>query len=307
MRDFDYLGARTSAETVWRTNEQVRFANIQIEEIEREQRNQFLALSADDQSILCDIVGLGYLESYISTVKESPSAADVLKSSDFAQIPHKPIDALGGTKVGPPKPQTSQPSHQIYPGKLKGASFPDQTRQRTLSTVGSYASDVDEMLKQNSSATIMERTSDVIPIPHKRIDALRGTKSGPSKTQTSLPSHHKHPGSRAGAPSQAEPPAPSTVESHAFDVDKMLRHNQEQQRYLANWLRHSREDILEMQVDIAKAEEETGSTLPRVDVDIDKFLRERDVDLELSLRKGEMVSWWDDEEGQETKKKDAKG
>lgn len=74
--------------------------------------------------------------------------------------------------------------------------------------------------------------------------------------------------------------------SYDIDVGEWLRQNMERQRVLKKLLRRSKEDILNVQEDI-KNNEAIGQIWPRVNIDIEEFLRERDVDAKAQVEDGE--------------------
>lgn len=71
--------------------------------------------------------------------------------------------------------------------------------------------------------------------------------------------------------------APLTSTPHDVEMEKLLWQNLDRQRALRERLRGSKEGILKVQEDI-KIGDAMGWSLPRVDVDVEMFLREREVE-----------------------------
>ena len=233
------------------TQREIQKTQNQIAEIRDEQRHQFKALSNDDRRRLCEVAGLEHLERAWLTVDNVVSELGVLASSDKQEDSLDGVGAFGKTNMHSPQLQ-SDPTKIPY--------------NRYNSLQGS-----------DEQADRQRRGTGTVQIPHKRVEALRGSAIGQLRSHSSQPPPQQAPSSLDETESQTGPQAYLNPWLDVATIEEMLRQNWEKQRVLAADLKRSKEDILEMQEDIRRAEEAYGRRLPRVDVDIEAFLRAREV------------------------------
>ena len=220
-------------ETERRTQEEVQKAKDQIAELKKEQRSHFLALSIDDRRRMSEVVGLECLQrAYLSadelvTGTDVPTISDKQENSpDEGNITSKHIMPVGSP-------------HELHESRTKASGDEDNVSRMNDEQVGGQCG-----------------TPDIVPIPHKRVEALRGIGSG----------------TRRGPYSYLCPWL------SAVEIEDLLSQNLEKQRVVVAQLRRSKEDILMGQVDLRQAEEAEGAILPRPsDNDVEAYLRAREV------------------------------
>ena len=238
------------AEAVRKTEGKRQHALDQIAEIKKEQQDQFQALSNEDQRrMMSEVVGMGYLKRTVSAREEVLPEGDTLSASDK----RKGVLQDGVDMSQEVNKRVEAPPHRVG----KASEMSDKQTQPSQDENGA-------LQVQNERAERRRSAVGFVPRPHRRIEELRGITVPPSKIHISQAQHeHQH-------------AAPISL-PYGADIEEMLRENLERQRALKQGLRRSKEDILQMQEDIRRDEEMAGRRLPRVDVDIEAFLREREV------------------------------
>ena len=245
---------------VSKTQSEIQKAQHEIAEIREKQRHQFRALSKGDQRRLCEVLGLEKLGRAWVTADETVSEFDVVATSDKQEDSQDGEGVFGETNI------QEKPSRGV---KSTPQLYSDQTK---ISHNGDYSPQGDD-----EQAGRQWRGKVTVQIPHKRVEALRGLAVGLPKPQSIQPPPQQRPSSLDETESQTGPQAHLNLSLDEATIEGMLRQNLERQRVLAVDLKRSKEGILKMQEDIRRAEEVEGRRLPRLDVDIEAFLRAREV------------------------------
>ena len=129
---------------------------------------------------------------------------------------------------------------------------------------------------------------DNIPIPHKRVDALRSLASRPAKTSASQGPHQQEAWSLGEFGGQLGPHGYMNAWMSAAVIQELLRENVEKQRVLLADLKRSEEEIRKMLKEIERDGKLEEEVLQQLNLDVEAFLRDREV-----------IYWWGDEEGDE--------
>lgn len=253
-------GSPPEQKAVRTTQREIQKTQNQIAEIRDEQRHQFKALSKDDRRKLCEVAGLESLKRAWSTVDDVVSELDVLATSEKQEDSVEGAGVFGETNMQEERSRGVKNPPQLYSDQTK-MSYNGYNRHQ----------------KHGEQAYRQWRGTDTVQIPHKRVEALRGSAIGQLRPHSSQPPPQQAPSSLEESESQTGPQAYLDPWLDVATIEDMLRQNWEQQQVLAADLKRSKEDILEMQEDIRRAEEVYGRKLPRVDVDIEEFLRAREV------------------------------
>ena len=244
---------------VWRTQVDIKTAEYELARARNEQITQFRALSTEDQKKMAGLVGLEHLVRAQSSADERVPAVNAPAISDKSP-------AMPGNI------RSEDTNKQV---RMSGSAVPFQPSyiQENLSFNQNNISRMyggEQPHRQWQGGGIGQ-------VPHKRVEALGGL---------SIPQPHPH--SSVLPPQQALwtiDEDPSQIGSQAqpnpwlgaVDVDELLTQNRERQQLLIAELRMSKNDILQMQEDMRRAEEVEGRPQPRVDVDLEAFLAARDV------------------------------
>lgn len=230
----------------------------QIAEIEKVQKNHFQVLSEEDQKKTCEVVGMKYLERAISAGEEILPAVSELKVSE------KPKEALqdGVTTFREidKRLEALRGAPQVHDKRTKSPQDKDKTLQM-----------------QNERANRWRNAVEFVPRPHKRVEALHGTTASPPKAYVNQAQNQQ------GLCSEVKPQLAvmqASLSSSAYgpEIEEVLRQNLERQHMVKQELARSKEDILQMQEDIKRGEKMAGRRLPRVNFDVEAFLREREVE-----------------------------
>ena len=253
-------GSPPEQKAVRTTQREIQKAQNQIAKIRDDQRHQFLALSKDDRRRLCEVAGLESLKRAWSTADDVVSELDVPATSDKQEDSVEGAGVFGETNMQEKRSRGVKNPPQLYSDQTKISYNGYNSHQR-----------------HGEQAYRQWRGRDNVQIPHKRVEALRGSAIGQLRPPSSQPPPQQAPSSLDETESQTGPQAYLDPWLDVARIEEMLRQNREQQQVLAADLKRSKEDILEMQEDIRRAEEVYGRKLPRVDVDIEEFLRAREV------------------------------
>ncbi len=249
------------AETVRKTEEDIQNAQNQIAEIEKLQKNQFQVLSEEDQRRTCEVVGLKYLERPIPAREEILPAVSDLKVSD------KPKEAL---QDGVTTLQETDKRAEALRGVGNTPQMPDKQTKSSQ--------DKDDTLQiQNERANRWRNAVEFVPRPHKRAEALHGTTASPPKAYVNQEQHQQELCSEVKS-QLAVTQASLSSSAYGPEIEEVLRQNLERQDVVKQELARSKEDILQMQEDIKRGEKMAGRLLPRVNFDVEAFLREREVE-----------------------------
>lgn len=275
------------------TESEIRVVEERIREIRKEQWDQFLALSTEDRRRTSEAKGLEYFEPYVLTVKQESPTVNTLR--ELHQAEEVPPDGKNVLK-----------NHEKQAGASQSAkSTPQLSDKRRM--VFHDEGDTLRMVEDQVKIQLKRAGGEMVPIPHKRIEDLRGSArpysqpySGqppyqgswslneiqtqtapllPGNQWTPLSSHPPpHYGSWSLDEAQRQISPPTTVGpwTSTAQIEEMLKENRERQRVVVADLGRSKEDILQMQEDLRRAEVE-GLMIPRVDVDFEAFLRAREV------------------------------
>lgn len=242
------------------TQREIQKAQNQVAKIREEQRRQFQALSKDDRRRLCEVAGLESLKRAWSTVDDVVSELDVPATSDKKEDSVEGAGVFGETKMQEERSRGVKNPPQLYSDQTKISYNGYNSHQR-----------------HGEQAYRQWRGADTVQMSHKRVEALRGSAIGQLRPLSSQPPPQQAPSSLDETESQTGPQVYHNPWLDVATIEEMLRQNREKQQVLAADLKRSKEDILEMQEDIRRAEEVYGRKLPRVDVDIEEFLRAREV------------------------------
>ena len=246
-----------SPELVRKTEVEIQKTEKEIAVTRKEQNVQFKALSIEDQRRMCAVVGLEHLERACSTTDETLPAVDALGISDESFV--KPASISGE--------ETSKQAE-------RSAGAANLSKPPNIQTnLSGYATSmhVDEQAGHQWGG------GGTVQMPHKRVEALRGltvSQPRPHNNQTPLQQASR---SLDEGQTLMRPQAKPYPWSGTAEIDELLRQNQERQQSLISELRSSKENILQMQENSRRAEEAEGGTQPRVNIDLEAFLRERDV------------------------------
>ena len=254
------------AKEVRKTEQEMQNVQDQIAEIRKEQQNQFQALSNEDQRRMCEVVGLEYLKRAVSAGEEALPEGDTLSASD------KREEAL---QDGVDLSQEVNKRVKAPPRRMEKAS--EMSDKQTQPSQDQN----DALRVQKERAERWRNAAEFVPRPHKRIEELRGITVPPSNNYISQAQHQHQHQQELWSEYEAQRQMAALVSQYSVpygaDIDDMLRENLERQLAMKQGLRRSKEDILQMQEDIRREEEMVGRRLPRVDIDVEAFLRERDV------------------------------
>ena len=128
----------------------------------------------------------------------------------------------------------------------------------------------------------------IVPIPHKRVDALRSLASRPAKPSASQGSLQQRAWALGELPGQLGPQGYMNAWMSTAVIQELLRENLEKQRVLIAELKRSEEEIRKMQKEIERDGGLEEKVLQQMNVDVETFLKDREV-----------IYWWGDEEGDE--------
>ena len=245
---------------VRRTEAEIQKVDTEIAKNRKEQTSRFQAMSVEDQRRMCAIVGLEHLEGACSTANETLPAADALATSDRSLV--MPAN-VRSEEVSKQAERAGGVVNLFQPTDIQA----NLSLNENKTTRGHGAEQADRQWEGGN----------IIQIPHKRVEALRGFPVPQSSPYTSRPLPQQAPWSRNVAQSQVGSQTQPSQWPGTADIDELLRQNRERQRSLFAELMMSKADILQMQEDIRRTEEVEGRILPKVNIDLEAFLGARDV------------------------------
>ena len=242
---------------VQKTEVEIQKTENEIAVTRKEQKIQFKALSIEDQRRMCAVIGLEHLERACSTSDEMLPAVDALAISDKSFV--KPA-SISSEEISKQTEQSAGAASLFKPPNIQ-------------TNLSGYATSI----HVDEKAGNQWRGGGTVQMPHKRVEALRGlTVPEPRPHNNQTPLRQASPSLDAGQ-TLMRPQGEPYPWSGTAEIDELLRQNQERQQSLISELRSSKENILQMQEDSRRAEEAEGGTQPRVNIDLEAFLRERDV------------------------------
>ena len=211
--------------------------------------------------------------------RQAEPEADKLKTSGCSEI----LPGEENTEIG----------RRAEPSAIEGKLVPQSDDQSKISHAGEKSPQVHE-----KQAGTQEGGAGTILIPHKRVKAPRGSAKPQTKAKPQSQTNSSQPLSRQGP----LPPHIDDLESPALwlsaaQIEAALKWNRETQTVLVAELMKSKNDILQMQEDIREYEEKEGWIWPKVDVDIEQFLREREVVMSMGDEKNHQEVKPENEEG----------
>ena len=130
---------------------------------------------------------------------------------------------------------------------------------------------------QNERAIRWRNVTEFVPRLHNAAEALHGTRPSPPAACGIQAQHQQKLCSEAQS-QLAVTQASLSSSAYGPAIEDVLRQNLERQDVVKQGLTRSKEDISQMQEDIKRGEKMTGRRLPRVNVDVEAFLREREVE-----------------------------
>ena len=255
---------RYDAETVRKTEEETQDAQNQIAEIGKVQKIDFQALSEEDQRKMCEVVGLEYPERAIS------AGPEILLAESELEVFEKPKEAL---QDGVTTLQETEERVEALRGAGNALQVPDK---RTKSP----QVEDDTIRLQNERAKRWRNVVEFVPRPHKRAEALQVTTASASKACVNQAQHQQKLYSEVKS-QLATTHVSLRSSAYGPEIEERLRQNLERQNVVKQELKRSKENILQMQKDIERGEKMTGRRLPRANVDVEAFLREREVEREI--------------------------
>ena len=156
-------------------------------------------------------------------------------------------------------PCTEEP-HQLSHNQIKTALDPDKTPQME-------EEQVDRQCEE----------ADTVPIPHKRVEALRSLASRQAKPSASQARLQQEAWSIDESAGQLGRQAYMSAWMSAAMIDRLLSENVERQGVLLAALKRSKEEILKVQEEIEREGGLEEQVLQQWRVDVEAFLREREV------------------------------